>query len=61
MKTSSTRLARARLLAAAAVAANLWACGQSGPLVLPDRDPATAQAPQTEADTADDDEANRER
>jgi predicted small lipoprotein YifL len=61
MKTSNARVARAWQLAAALVAANLWGCGQSGPLVLPDRNPATAEAPQAEADAADDDEADRER
>ena len=60
MKTNSTSTKRAKSLAAVLVAV-LSGCGQSGPLVLPDRTPATAEAPQSETDAGDEDEAERER
>jgi predicted small lipoprotein YifL len=59
MKTTNQRIGGFRLLAAAAIVTTLYGCGQRGPLVLPDRTPATVEAPQ-DGDAADD-EADRER
>jgi predicted small lipoprotein YifL len=61
MKTNSTTTSRTRALAVAALVTILGGCGQSGPLVLPDRSPSNAEPPQAGTDVADEDEAERER